>query len=61
MIYLEYIIETGLIINAIVYDGESEYATNDGAGLVERADSGAWIGWLYIEGEFIPPIETEVE
>jgi hypothetical protein len=63
MIYLQYDIETGLVVNAIVYDGEENYTPPDGLALVERGDSGAWIGWTYdAETEtFTSPPEPEEE
>lgn len=57
MIFLEYRTEDGLIVNAIVYDGDAEYSPPDGLALVERGESGAWIGWIYRDGEFLPPEE----
>ncbi len=57
--YLEYRTEDGLIVNAIEYNGTDEYTPPDGLALVERGDSGAWIGWTYTDGEFTPPTEPE--
>jgi hypothetical protein len=59
--WLEYRIEDGLIVNAIVYDGISEYVAPEGLGLVERGESDGWIGWTY-DAEtrsFIPPASDE--
>jgi hypothetical protein len=57
MIFLEYRTDDGLIVNAIVYDGEANYTPPEDLALVERGDSGAWIGWTYNAetGEFTPP------
>ena len=57
--WFEYIIETGLIINAIVWDGEEPYSPGDGIALVPVGDSNAWIGWTYDGENFIPPEEPE--
>lgn len=59
MIWLEYNTETGLVTNAIEYDGESEYTPPEGLALVERGDSGAWMGWTYDGETFTPPPEPE--
>lgn len=59
MIFLEYNTETGLVENAIVYDGEADYTPPEGLALVERGDSGAWIGWTYTDGQFTPPPDPE--
>ena len=56
MISLEYNAD-GLIVNAIEYDGEEPYEPPDGLLLVERGDSGAWIGWTYDGENFRPPPE----
>jgi len=60
MIFLEYNSD-GLIVNAIVYDGEADYTPPDGLALVERGESEAWIGWTYADGEFTPPAEPPSE
>jgi hypothetical protein len=57
MTFLEYRTEDGLIVNAIVYDGEQDYTPPEGLALIERGDSGAWIGWSYADGEFTAPPE----
>jgi len=57
MIFLEYNTETGLVENAIVYDGDGSYTPPEGLALVKRGDSEAWIGWTYQDGEFSPPPE----
>ena len=57
MIFLEYRTDDGLIVNAIVWDGTDDYTPPDGLALIERGDSGAWIGWTYNAGEFTPPEE----
>lgn len=57
MTWLEYRTEDGLIVNAIVWDGTDEYTPPDGLALVERGESGAWIGWSYTDNGFTPPEE----
>lgn len=59
MIYLEYRTEDGLIVNAIVWDGEADYTPPDGLSLVERGESEAWIGWTYDGETFTPPPEDK--
>lgn len=59
MIWLEYETETGLVVNAIEYDGVSEYTPPEGLALVERGDSGAWTGWSYDGETFTPPPEPD--
>ena len=55
MIWLEYKTNDGLIVNAIEYDGADDYTPPDGLALVERGESGAWVGWSYTDGDFSPP------
>lgn len=61
--YLEYRTDDGLIVNAIVWDGEAPYDPGEGRAVVPLGDSGAWIGWIYNAdtGEFTPPPETPSE
>ena len=63
MIWLEYNTETGLVTNAIEYDGQANYTPPEGLALVERGESEAWIGWTYNpEAEtFIAPSELTEE
>jgi hypothetical protein len=56
-IWLEYRLDTGLVVNAIVWDGAEDYEPPEGLGVVRRGDSGAWAGWTYQGGEFTPPAE----
>ena len=55
--YLEYRTEDGLIVNAIVWDGEAPYDPGAGRAVVPLGDSGAWIGWTYDGEKFSPPPE----
>lgn len=59
MIWLEYKTDDGRIVNAIEYDGEADYTPPDGLALVERGESGAWMGWTYDGENFTPPPEPE--
>ena len=61
MIFLEYRTDDGLIVNAIVWDGTDDYTPPEGLALIERGDSGAWIGWTYDGGTFTPPEDTPDE
>jgi hypothetical protein len=60
-IWLEYQIDDGLIVNAIVYDGETDYTPPEGLAIVERGDSGAWAGWIYdaTSKTFEPPVTDQ--
>lgn len=56
------VIENGVVVNTIVYDGEAELNVSDSQQLVGISDTGAvspGIGWLYSNGEFIAPPEPE--
>lgn len=48
-------ISTNMIVNTILWDGESEYDPGEGVFLVLLTQGG--IGWSYVDGEFIPPPE----
>lgn len=61
MIFLEYNPETGLVVNAIEYDGLVPYAPPEGLALIQPGDSGAWIGWTYDGETFTPPLQPEPE
>lgn len=56
------VIENGVVVNTIVYDGEAELSISDNQQLVAINDKVATppgIGWLYSNGEFIAPPEPE--
>lgn len=56
------VIENGMVVNTIVYDGEAELNVSDNQQLVGISDTGAvspGIGWLYSNGEFTAPPEPE--
>lgn len=41
------VIEDGVVVNVIVYDGAAELRLPEGQTLQPLGDSGAWIGWKY--------------
>lgn len=56
------VIENGVVVNTIVYDGETELNIPDNQQLVhidDKADVSAGIGWLYSNDEFTAPPEPE--
>ncbi|EMZ8829460.1 tail fiber assembly protein [Escherichia coli] len=58
------VIENGVVVNTIVYDGEAEFNISDNQQLVSINDVvtvSPGIGWLYSDGEFIAPPEPERE
>lgn len=50
----------GLIVNTILWDGNSGWTPPDGMTTQPIGDLPVGIGWSYINGEFIPPAEPEV-
>jgi hypothetical protein len=61
--YFLYRSTDGLILNAIVWDGQEPYQPDEGLALFSANGSGAWIGWTYNAetGEFTAPPEPESE
>ncbi|EHP7413747.1 tail fiber assembly protein [Salmonella enterica] len=56
------VIENGVVVNTIVYDGEAELDIFDNQQLVHIGDKEAvspGIGWSYSNGEFTAPPEPE--
>ncbi len=56
--------ENGIVVNAIEWDGESEWTPPDGTIAVKFGDSGAGVGWKYVDGVFsnpdaIPPATSQ--
>ena len=50
-----------LVINVIVWDGLPSWTPPDGCiAVVIPEGSNAGIGWTYVDGEFIAPLEPEV-
>lgn len=41
------VIENGVVVNVILYDGVAELSLPEGQTLQAIGDSGAWIGWKY--------------
>lgn len=41
------VVENGVVVNVIVYDGVAELPLPEGQTLQPLGDSGAWIGWKY--------------
>lgn len=60
MTYLVYEIATGLVVNAIAYDGEAPYEPGDGLALCPWDEvARPWVGWTRNEdGSFTPPADT---
>jgi hypothetical protein len=57
MRYAIYETVTGLIVNICIWDGEAYWHPGEGLDVVALGDSGAGIGWTYINGTFTPPTE----
>ena len=51
-------VSTGLVVNVIIWDGESLWTPPEGC--IAVATLVANIGWTYIDGEFAPPPEPEL-
>ena len=41
------VIEDGVVVNVILWDGVAAYTPEEGQTLQPIGDSGAWIGWKY--------------
>lgn len=52
--------QDGLVVNAVVWDGSSDYRV-DGCSLIAVPNDpvGVWVGWTRIEGGWVPPVESE--
>lgn len=59
--YLVYEKETGICVNVIIWDGETEYNPGEGLELeIVPAGSLAWAGWTRVsKGNWEPPEEIE--
>lgn len=53
------LITSGLVINVIEWDGETEWTTPEDCTLVQSDTAGP--GWTYEEGVFTPPSPPEDE
>lgn len=51
---------TGLIINTVVWDGETEWSPPDGAEAVKCGENICGIGGTYKDGIFTPPPDPEI-
>lgn len=49
------VIDNGIVINVIVWDGVTPLKMPSGKTLVRLGDSGAWIDWRYTNGKFVSP------
>ncbi|HAT1570429.1 TPA: hypothetical protein ACGEYS_002911 [Kluyvera cryocrescens] len=57
------VIEDGMVVNTILWDGESGWTPNEHQTVVEipdvpEGDQHAGIGWTYSDGEFLPPPDS---
>jgi|DEB0MinimDraft_6_1074348.scaffolds.fasta_scaffold216883_2 hypothetical protein len=53
---------SSLIVNVVVFNGIDAWNPPEGCTCVELpADSGAGIGWSYVDGEFVSPPKPAVE
>lgn len=51
------VVKDGIVINIVVWDGETEWQPDDGEAV--KIDNVAGIGWLYDGKEFTPPPEPD--
>lgn len=51
------VVKDGIVINIVVWDGETEWQPDDGEAV--KIDNVAGIGWLYDGKKFTPPPEPE--
>ncbi|VVM37713.1 hypothetical protein PS619_00118 [Pseudomonas fluorescens] len=49
--------ETGCVVNTVVWDGETDWAPPEGHKAI--ATNVAGIGWIYHDGQFVPPSKGE--
>lgn len=47
------VVSAGVVINVVVWDGETEWSPETGAAI--ETDGSVGIGWLYHDGTFSPP------
>ncbi len=53
------IVKDGIVINTIVWDGETKFTPPEGCEVI--ADEQAGIGWTYAKGKFTAPPQPEPE
>lgn len=46
--------DTGLVVNVVIWDGESTWQPPEDQQLVELP-AGVGIGWTYVDGNFVAP------
>ena len=49
--------DTNIVENVIIWDGVTPWTPPVGYYVKPIGDSGAGIGWSYIDGQFVPPID----
>ena len=59
------VIKDGMVVNTILWDGESDWTQNENQVAVEipeapEGEQRAGIGWTYSGGVFVPPPELDV-
>jgi hypothetical protein len=54
------LISNGLVVNMIVWDGQTPYAPPAGVQLVASTSDSVSMGWSYADGQFIAPPEAEL-
>jgi hypothetical protein len=55
MVQLYAVVKDALVVNTIMWDGVTPCQPPEGCEFVAVGDSGAGIGWSYVNGQFIPP------
>ncbi|MFY0496518.1 phage tail protein, partial [Escherichia coli] len=55
------VIENGMVVNVIVWDGEAEFTVPDNQQLINISDISEQpgIGWVYLDGGFTAPPTPE--
>lgn len=52
----------GLVINVVVFNGIDAWTPPEGTTSVEiPSGTNASIGWSYVDGAFVPPVEVPIE
>ncbi|EFC1550357.1 MULTISPECIES: hypothetical protein [Enterobacteriaceae] len=52
------VVDAGVVINMVIWDGESDWKPDSGVAILANGLAG--IGWAYNNGDFIPP-ETPMD
>ncbi|HGG0598098.1 hypothetical protein M8T05_11230 [Enterobacter roggenkampii] len=53
------VVENGIVINVVIWDGESGWVPEEG--YVVKADDSVGIGWVYDGKGFTPPITENIQ